>query len=142
MNTGNESCYRYYRIVSVKKIDRFFFEKHDPRRTHAKIYGALILPMFGICENTFLDYRNYSDELLDLYPQPAYIELSLWLSTMLIRYMPLSEANKFSDWLQNLLEEAFFTIQRGSPGSRVDAAMLIEYMRQQIQEDRMPLRAW
>ena len=54
----NENPYRLYRVVSVKKIDRWFFEKHNHRRTHAKIYETVIRPKFGICENTFLDYRH------------------------------------------------------------------------------------
>ena len=44
----NENPYRLYRVVSVKKIDRWFFEKHNHRRTHAKIYETVIRPKFGI----------------------------------------------------------------------------------------------
>ena len=140
METGNESLYRYYRIVSVKKIDRCFYEKHNPHRTHAKIHETVVLPMFGICENTFLDYRNASDELLSLYLQAAYIELSLWFPTVLVRYMPLCEANKFSIWLRNLIENAFLSILRQTPGCRVDAITLITYI-QLLMENRMPARA-
>ena len=78
----NENFYRPYRVVSVKKIDRWFFEKHDHRRTHAKIYETVIRPKFGICENTFLDYRHEPDELLELFRQSVKVEFSLWLPTM------------------------------------------------------------
>ena len=53
MKKENESPYRYYRVVSVKKIDRWFFDRYDHRRTHAKIYETVIRPKFGMCENTF-----------------------------------------------------------------------------------------
>ena len=96
--------------------------------------------MFGICENTFLDYRNASDELLSLYLQAAYIEFSLWFPTVLVRYMPLCEANKFSIWLRNLIENAFLSILRQTPGCRVDAITLITYI-QLLMENRMPARA-
>ncbi|MFR7964963.1 MAG: hypothetical protein ACLU5I_04755 [Alistipes finegoldii] len=35
-----------------------------------------------MCENTFLDYRHESDELLELFPQSASVEFSLWLPTV------------------------------------------------------------
>ena len=81
MKKDNESPYRYYRVVSVKKIDRWFFDRYDHRRTHAKIYETVIRPKFGMCENTFLDYRHEPDELLELFPQSASVEFSLWLPT-------------------------------------------------------------
>lgn len=49
MKKENESPYRYYRVVSVKKIDRWFFDRYDHRRTHAKIYETVIRPKFGMC---------------------------------------------------------------------------------------------
>ena len=87
MKKDNENPYRPYRVVSVKKIDRWFFEKHDHRRTHAKIYHSIIQPKFGICENTFLDYRHESDELLELFRQSVNVEFSMWLPTMEAKYM-------------------------------------------------------
>ena len=81
MKKDNESPYRYYRVVSVKKIDRWFFDRYDHRRTHAKIYETVIRPKFGMCENTFLDYRHEPDELLELFPQSASVEFSLYPAT-------------------------------------------------------------
>ena len=92
----NENPYRLYRVVSVKKIDRWFFEKHNHRRTHAKIYETVIRPKFGICENTFLDYRHESDELLELFRQSVNVEFSMWLPTMEAKYMSPVEADRFS----------------------------------------------
>lgn len=92
MKKDNESPYRSYHVVSVKKIDHWFFGEHDRRRTHAKIYESVIRPMFGICENTFLDYRHESDELLELFRQSVFIEFSLWLPTMEAKYMNPVEA--------------------------------------------------
>ena len=82
----NENPYRLYRVVSVKKIDRWFFEKHNHRRTHAKIYETVIRPKFGICENTFLDYRHESDELLELFRfhEEPFIKLQLNSSLSLL----------------------------------------------------------
>lgn len=96
MKKENESPYRYYRVVSVKKIDRWFFDRYDHRRTHAKIYETVIRPKFGMCENTFLDYRHEPDELLELFPQSASVEFSLWLPTVQTKYMVPAEANRFS----------------------------------------------
>ena len=75
----NENPYRPLSCGKRQKIDRWFFERHDHRKTHTKIYETVIRPKFGICENTFLDYRHEPDELLDLFPQPVRIEFSLWL---------------------------------------------------------------
>lgn len=46
-----------------------------------------------MCENTFLDYRHESDELLELFPQSASVEFSLWLPTVQTKYMVPAEAN-------------------------------------------------
>ena len=47
------------------------------RRTHRIVYELIILPLYGVCENSYLDYRHHSDELLELYIQPPYIEVPL-----------------------------------------------------------------
>lgn len=125
MKKDYESSYRCYRIVSTKKIDGWFYQKDDPRRCHAKIYESVILPIFGICENTFLDYRNEPNELLDIFPQAAYIEFSLWLPTMQAQYMTPTEANRFSLWLWHTLDRALRNILKQEPGCRIDAETLI-----------------
>lgn len=66
--------YNPYRIVGAKKIDVWFYEEGDMRRTHRIVYELIILPLYGVCENSYLDYRHHSDELLELYIQPPYIE--------------------------------------------------------------------
>lgn len=116
MKKDNESPYRYYRVVSVKKIDRWFFDRYDHRRTHAKIYETVIRPKFGMCENTFLDYRHEPDELLELFPQSASVEFSLWLPTVQTKYMVPAEANRFSLMLWDSIDKAFRCIRRREPG--------------------------
>ena len=77
--------YNPYRIVGAKKIDVGFYEEGDMRRTHRIVYELIILPLYGVCENSYLDYRHHSDELLELYIQPPYIEVPLWLMVMMDR---------------------------------------------------------
>lgn len=112
----NENPYRLYRVVSVKKIDRWFFEKHNHRRTHAKIYETVIRPKFGICENTFLDYRHESDELLELFRQSVNVEFSMWLPTMEAKYMSPVEADRFSLMLWDAFDSAFKCILKEELG--------------------------
>ena len=130
----NENPYRLYRVVSVKKIDRWFFEKHNHRRTHAKIYETVIRPKFGMCENTFLDYRHESDELLELFPQSASVEFSLWLPTVQTKYMVPAEANRFSLMLWDSIDKAFRCIRRREPGCCIDADKLLTYMTLYLEE--------
>lgn len=61
-------------------------------RTHRIVYELIILPLYGVCENSYLDYRHHSDELLELYIQPPYIEVPLWLMVMTVKKMPVHEA--------------------------------------------------
>lgn len=124
----NENPYRLYRVVSVKKIDRWFFEKHDHRRTHAKIYHSIIQPKFGICENTFLDYRHEPDELLELFRQSVKVEFSLWLPTMQAKYMSPVEADRFSLMLWDVFDKAFKCIHNKEPASLIDAEKLLKHL--------------
>ena len=52
--------YNPYRIVGAKKIDVWFYEEGDMRRTHRIVYELIVLPLYGVCENSFLDYRHHS----------------------------------------------------------------------------------
>ena len=128
MKKDNESPYRIYRIVSIKKIDRWFFDQYDHRRTHAKIYETVILPKFGVCENTFLDYRHEPDELLELFPQSATIEFSMWLPTMQAKYMSPAEADRFSLLLWDSFDKTFRIILKKEPACRIDADKLLMYL--------------
>ena len=128
MKKDNENPYRPYRVVSVKKIDRWFFEKHDHRRTHAKIYHSIIRPKFGICENTFLDYRHEPDELLELFRQSVNVEFSMWLPTMETKYMSPVEADRFSLMLWDAFDKAFKCIFKEEPACRIDAEKLLWYL--------------
>ena len=121
----NENPYRPYRVVSVKKIDRWFFERHDHRKTHTKIYETVIRPKFGICENTFLGYRHEPDELLDLFPQPVRIEFSLWLPAMQAKYMNPAEADRFCIMLWDAFNKSFKRILREEPACRINAEKLL-----------------
>ena len=60
-----------------------------------------------MCENTFLDYRHESDELLELFPQSASVEFSLWLPTVQTKYMVPAEANRFSLMLWDSIDKAY-----------------------------------
>lgn len=42
--------YNPYRIVGAKKIDVWFYEEGDMRRTHHNVYELIILPLYGVCE--------------------------------------------------------------------------------------------
>lgn len=128
MKKDNENPYRLYRVVSVKKIDRWFFEKHDHRRTHTKIYHSIIRPKFGICENTFLDYRHESDELLELFRQSVNVEFSMWLSTMEAKYMSPVEADRFSLMLWDAFDTAFKRIHNKESACRIDAEKLLKHL--------------
>lgn len=99
--------YNPYRVVGAKKIDVWFYEEGDLRRTHHYVYELFILPLYGVCENSFLDYRHHSDELLELYDQPSYIEVPLWLSVMTVKKMGIHEANRFLELIRKKLECIF-----------------------------------
>ena len=128
MKKDNENPYRLYRVVSVKKIDRWFFEKHDHRRTHTIIYHSIIRPKFGICENTFLDYRHESDELLELFRQSVNVEFSMWLPTMEAKYMSPVEADRFSLMLWDAFDTAFKRIHNKESACRIDAEKLLKHL--------------
>ena len=81
-----------------------------------------------MCENTFLDYRHESDELLELFPQSASVEFSLWLPTVQAKYMVPAEANRFSLMLWDSIDKAFRCIRRREPGCCIDADKLLTYM--------------
>ena len=49
--------YNPYRIVGAKKIDVWFYEEGDMRRTHRIAYELVILPLYGVCENS-LDRKS------------------------------------------------------------------------------------
>ena len=116
--------YNPYRIVGAKKIDVWFYEEGDMRRTHRIVYELIILPLYGVCENSYLDYRHHSDELLELYIQPPYIEVPLWLMVMTVKKMPPHEANRFFELLRTKMDRIFrktfhplgsFSTERNSP---------------------------
>jgi len=99
--------YNPYRIVGAKKIDVWFYEEGDMRRTHRIVYELIILPLYGVCENSYLDYRHHSDELLELFIQPPYIEVPLWLMVMTVKKMPPHEANRFFELLRTKMDRIF-----------------------------------
>lgn len=99
--------YSLYRVLGTKKIDKWYHEDGDLRRTHRHVYELFILPFYGICENSFLDYRHNTHEFLELYNQPLYIEVPLWLSVMTVKNMSVSEANRFFETIRKKLERIF-----------------------------------
>lgn len=101
--------YNPYRVVGAQKIDKWYYEDGDLRRTHRHVYELFILPLYGICENSFLDYRHNTDEFLELYNQPLYIEVPLWLSVMTVKNLSVFEANRFFDIIQKRMEYIFKT---------------------------------
>ena len=90
--------YNPYRIVGAKKIDVWFYEEGDMRRTHRIVYELIVLPLYGVCENSFLDYRHHSDELLELFIQPPYIEVPLWLMVMTVKKPTVSSSSYGRRW--------------------------------------------
>ena len=44
--------YNPYRIVGAKKIDVWFYEEGDMRRTHRIVYELIVLPLYGVCSNS------------------------------------------------------------------------------------------
>lgn len=99
--------YSLYRVLGAQKMDKWYYEDGDLRRTHRHVYELFILPFYGICENSFLDYRHNTDEFLELYNQPLYIEVPLWLSVMTVKNMSVQEANRFFDIIRKRLEYIF-----------------------------------
>ena len=112
--------YNPYRIVGAKKIDVWFYEEGDMRRTHRIVYELIVLPLYGVCENSFLDYRHHSDELLELFIQPPYIEVPLWLMVMTVKKMPVHEANRFFELLRTKMDRIF----RKRPSSSSDCSSM------------------
>ena len=86
------------------------------RRTHHNVYELIILPLYGVCENSYLDYRHHSDELLELFIQPPYIEVPLWLMVMTVKKMPPHEANRFFELLRTKMDRIFRKIVTPSDG--------------------------
>lgn len=99
--------YSLYRVLGAQKMDKWYHEDGDLRRTHRHVYELFILPFYGICENSFLDYRHNTNEFLELYNQPLYIEVPLWLSVMTVKNMSVQEANRFFDIIRKKLEYIF-----------------------------------
>ena len=99
--------YNPYRIVGAKKIDVWFYEEGDLASQHDNVWESIILPLYGVCENSFLDYRHHSDELLELFIQPPYIEVPLWLMVMTVKKMPPHEANRFFELLRTKMDRIF-----------------------------------
>ncbi len=132
MRRRHKANYHAYRMIGAKKIDRWFVEEGDPRRTHKTVYELVILPLYGICENTFLDYRKEPGEWIDLLQQAAYIELALWLPTMLVRYMSPHEANRSASTLRRLIGDALQRARR--PGKTIDSEAFLRNLAEELAE--------
>lgn len=132
MRRRNKANYHVYRMIGAKKIDRWFVEEGNPRRTHKNAYELVIRPLYGICENTFLDYRNEADEWSELLPQPAYIELALWLPASLVRNMSPHEANRVARILRRVIGSALQRARR--PGKTINAESFLHCLMQELAE--------
>lgn len=128
MKEDYEISYRFFRMVSVKKIDMWYYDPRDHRSTHEKIYERVIKPKFGMCPNTFLDYRKAPNELLELYPQSVSIEFTLWLPAVQAKYMTPAEADRFNLLLWDSIDKAFRSMLKKEPGCRIDADKLLIYV--------------
>lgn len=126
MKNEQEIPYRVYRMVNVKKLDDYYYEKGDLQRTHTRIYEQAIMPLFGICPNTHLDYRNASDELLQLYPQMPYIDVTLWTLASLLKSLTVAETNKFYQFAQQVIGHALSEVKRNIDSRFVTADMLLQ----------------
>lgn len=91
---SDRHCYMY-RVSGVRMIDRLFRQEGDPAYGCGRAYRKFIRPIYGVCEDTYLNYRKYPDEALSQYRLPVYVELSLWMSVMLVKAMPPAEVERF-----------------------------------------------
>lgn len=64
MKEDYEISYRFFRMVSVKKIDIWYYDPQDHRSTHEKIYERVIKPTFRIMLKKDPGCRIDADKLL------------------------------------------------------------------------------
>ncbi len=86
-----EDFYRY-RIAVTQRIDGWFFERGNPRRTHKRAYDLFIRYLPSVCYNTFIDHRHYPKEKLAEYRLPLYLAIPLWITVALVKHSSVNEA--------------------------------------------------
>lgn len=128
MSKSKDDLYRFFRIVGAKNIDRWFYEKGDSRRTHDKVYETFILPLYGVCKDSFFDYRHASDDLLKEFPQPPYVEVPLWNSAFLVKHSSPAEANRFFVCFQRLVERAVRQAQQEQAERTLKADTVMKHL--------------
>lgn len=101
---NNPSC--LCRIALVKLIDRLFYQKYDSRRTHKRVYELFIRPLFGICEDTFRNYRKFPDERLTERDCLPHLKLILTIDVEVLKALPVKEAERFLSRLCDALKDA------------------------------------
>jgi len=102
-----EYFYRY-RIAVTQKIDEWFFEYGDSRRTHKRAYDLFVRYLPSVCYNTFIDHRHYPKEKLSEYRLPPYVEIPLWMMVILVRYSSVSEAIEIWLYLRRSIRRALY----------------------------------
>jgi len=126
------------RICNAKMIDYWFFEEGNSRRSHESAYRTFILPLFGICRDTFSDYRlHYSDRITRLYAPPPYIEIPLWLPVIIVKSISTCEANKLFIWFKSTIENALKKAINERIDETLDADALIKSIRYEIMKETM-----
>lgn len=100
-----EYFYRY-RITVTQKIDEWFFEYGNSRRTHKKAYDLFVRYLPSICYNSFLDHRHYPKTELAEYRLPQHVEIPLWIMVVLVKHSSVSEAVRILQYLRRSILRA------------------------------------
>ncbi len=93
-------------IALVKLIDKLFYQKHDSRRTHKRAYELIIRPLFGICEDTFRNYRKFPEERLTEDACLPHLKLILTIDVETLKALPMKEAERFLAMLCDTIADA------------------------------------
>lgn len=127
---SDESCYMY-RVFGVRLIDRLFRREGDPAYGYGRIYRLFVRPMYGVGEDTYLNYRKYPDEALAAYRPPAHVELSIWMSVTLVKAMPPAEIERFAALFRRRFTRA---VERARRDGAVSGERLLHYLAEAFEE--------
>lgn len=127
--------YRFYRIVHAKRIDKWFFEPHNLKRTHANAY-RLFGQYLGIGPSSFRAYRKHPSRPLSAYPLPPYIEFPLYLSVRLALMSSLTEANRTSEMLRRIFDRTLVRAKQKPDVKQLTADAVLEALIEIVTELR------
>lgn len=127
---SDKSCYMY-RASGTRLIDRLFHQEGDPACGYGRIYRLFVRPYYGVCEDTYANYRKYPDEALRPYRLPAYVEFSIWMSVTLVKTMPPAEIERFAAVFRRRFMRA---VDRARRNGAVTAETLARYVAEALDE--------